>query len=95
MLYTNNEVAGDGIVTTSVVESNDTRGIKRPFDVLLTSSIAELSAAAPVVLIDTPFCEKACLAVRQAKFITITFATKKIDNFFIDFIVYCNLLTRY
>jgi len=85
VLYTNKLVAGNVTGAARLVCVKDTRGISKPFVVLLTSSIAELSAAVPVALIDTPFCEKACLAVRQAKFIISEFASKKIDSFFIFF----------
>jgi hypothetical protein len=77
LLYIRSPLAGEGIKLRSAV---DKRGINTSPFVALTSSIAELLAPAPVVLIDTPFCEK-------AKFITIRFTIKKIDNCFMGFVV--------
>ena len=41
----------------SLIEVNDTLGIKSPCEELLTSNIAEGSAEVPAVFIDTPCCE--------------------------------------
>jgi hypothetical protein len=50
-LYTSKPVAGDVMVTTSVVEIKLTRGINNPLFADDTSNIADALAAAPVLLI--------------------------------------------
>lgn len=42
-LYTIKPLAGDEIVETSVMDVNETRGGKNPFELLLTSSAADAS----------------------------------------------------
>ncbi len=52
VLYTSKLVAGVAMVVTSPVLLKLTRGTSMPFDVLLTSSMAEAWAAAPVLFTD-------------------------------------------